>query len=141
MSGLYDELIKELKNRNIRISHQRLKILEYLINNKCHPTVEQIYLSLNKDMPTLSKTTIYSTLNTLIDAGIVRAINIEEYETRYDITTENHGHFKCESCGEIYDFNIDMNLLDTKDLKNFKVNDKNVYFKGLCPKCTNIKNQ
>lgn len=141
MSGLYDELIKELKNRNIRISHQRLKILEYLINNKCHPTVEQIYLSLNKDMPTLSKTTIYSTLNTLIDAGIVRAINIEEYETRYDITTENHGHFKCESCGEIYDFNIDMNLLDTKDLKNFKVNDENVYFKGLCPKCTNIKNQ
>ncbi|MDD4564071.1 MAG: Fur family transcriptional regulator [Eubacteriales bacterium] len=141
MKPLYDKLTKELKRNNIRISYQRLKVLEYLVNHKCHPTVEQIYSSLNKDIPTLSKTTIYSTLNTLADAGMIRVINIEDHETRYDATIENHGHFKCESCGEIYDFNIDMDLLVTKDLKNFKILDKNVYFKGVCPDCMNKKNQ
>lgn len=140
MVTLYDELTKELKKNNIRISYQRLKVLEYLVNNKCHPTVEQIYSNLSKDIPTLSKTTIYSTLNTLVDAGMVRIINIEDHETRYDITIQNHGHFKCESCGDIYDFNIDFDLLDTNDLKNFKVRDRNVYFKGLCPECINKKN-
>lgn len=137
---MYDKLTEELKKNNIRLSYQRLKVLEYLINNKCHPTVEQIYSSLNKDIPTLSKTTIYSTLNTLVDAGMVRALNIEDKEIRYDITTEDHGHFKCESCGGIYDFNLEMDLLEIRDLENYSIRDKNVYFKGLCPKCVNMKN-
>ncbi|MGI6747948.1 MAG: Fur family transcriptional regulator [Anaerovoracaceae bacterium] len=137
MEQLLDDLTKVLKENNIRISYQRLKVLEYLMNNKCHPTVEQIYSNLIKDIPTLSKTTIYSTLNTLVDAGMARIINIEDNEARYDITVENHGHFKCESCGKIYDFNIDYNQLETNGLNNFKIRDKNVYFKGLCPECIN----
>ena len=65
--------------------------------------MEQIYTVLHKEIPTLSKTTVYNTLNTLIDAGLVKLITIDENETRYDIDTTTHGHFKCESCG-IYDF-------------------------------------
>ena len=137
----FEDLLNELKIKKIRLSHQRLKVLEYLVLNQCHPTVEQIYSGLHEEVPTLSKTTVYNTLNSLTEAGLVRVINIEDNETRYDINTDNHGHFKCESCKEIYDFNIDINSFESSELKDFTINDKNVYFKGVCPQCLSNHNK
>lgn len=135
MKTLFEELEKELKNRNINLTYQRLKVLEYLTQNRTHPTVEQIFTDLHKEIYTLSKTTVYNTLRVLADAGIVRVITIEDNETRYDIDVKNHGHFKCESCEKIYDFSIDMKMLHSDDLQNFKIKEKNVYFKGICFNC------
>ena len=135
MEPSYEKIEGELRKRNIKLSHQRLKVLEYLTVNRSHPTVDQIFIGLRKDMPTLSKMTVYNTLRTLVETGMVRVITIEDIETRYDVVTETHGHFKCESCGLIYDFGIDVDSLKSTDLNNFKINDKNVYFKGICPRC------
>ena len=65
----------------------------------------------------------------LMDAGLVRIIAIEDHETRYDIEVGNHGHFKCEACGTIYNFSLDIEALTSKDLNRFQIHDKNVYFK------------
>ena len=135
MSKTFEELTIKLKEKNIRLSHQRLKVLEYMSSNRDHPTVDQIYSALQKEVPTLSKTTIYNTLNTLMDAGLVKLVNIDNNETRYDAITDDHGHFKCESCGEVFDFNLDFSSFSIEGLNNFKVNHKDVYFKGLCPDC------
>lgn len=141
MKVQFEDLLNELKNKNIRLSHQRLKVLEYLTQNFTHPTADQIYNGLHHEVPTLSKTTVYNTLNSLSKAGLVRVLNIEDNEIRYDINTDNHGHFKCESCKKIYDFNIDIDSFITNDLADFEVNDKNVYFKGICHQCMlNSKN-
>ncbi|MDD4510318.1 MAG: Fur family transcriptional regulator [Oscillospiraceae bacterium] len=135
MKPSFEDLKQELKIKNINLSHQRLKVLEYLAQKHCHPTADQIFTDLQKDIPTLSKTTVYNTLRIMIDAGLVSGITIEDHETRYDIVTESHGHFKCESCGTIFDFPIDIDSLVPGSLSNFKINNKNVYFKGLCPRC------
>lgn len=135
MKVSFEDLKQELKIRNINLSHQRLKVLEYLAQNQYHPTVDKIFTDLQRDISTLSKTTVYNTLRMLSEAGLVRVVAIEDNETRYDIITENHGHFKCESCGNIYDFSINMNSLNSDDLANFIINDKDVYFKGICPMC------
>ncbi|NYB74888.1 transcriptional repressor [Sedimentibacter hydroxybenzoicus DSM 7310] len=131
----FESLIDELKNKKIRLSHQRLKVLEYLTTNYNHPTADQIYNGLHDEVPTLSKTTVYNTLSSLLDAGLIRAINIEDNEVRYDINTHDHGHFKCESCKNIYDFNIDIDLFEADQLSGFEINDKNVFFKGTCRSC------
>jgi len=135
MSPSLKELKKELLQKNINLSYQRMKVLEYLTQNHCHPTVDQIHTEIQKEVPTLSKTTVYNTLRILTDAGLVRVITIEDNETRYDIKTEAHGHFKCDSCGEIFNFNIDVDSLKSDDLQGFKIDDKDVYFKGVCPNC------
>ena len=109
--------------------------MEYLINNRSHPTVDQIFSALHDDIPSLSRTTIYNTLSMFEKVNLVRVLTIEDNEARYDIAIDNHGHFKCEYCGMIYNFEIDIDSLTVKDLHNFKINDKNVYFKGICPKC------
>lgn len=135
MEPSLETLSAELKRRNIRLSYQRIKVLEYLTKKQSHPTVDQIYCELLPEIPTLSKTTVYNTLNALVEADLVRVINIEDNETRYDILTENHGHFKCETCGMIYDFDIDISSFTTRGMEGFKVHAKNVYFKGVCPGC------
>lgn len=135
MKPSFAYLQEQLKAKNMKLSHQRLKVLQYLMENQCHPTVDQIFTSLQKDIPTLSKTTVYNTLRTLAEAGLVRVITIEDHETRYDILTETHGHFKCSSCGTIYDFHVDAGALTSEDLDHFRIQHKNVYFKGVCAKC------
>ncbi len=146
MKPTLKNLSDKLKKENIRLSHQRLKVLEYLVNNRCHPTADQIYQGLLKDVPSLSKTTIYNTLNSLVESGIVRVITIEGNEIRYDIETEDHGHFKCSSCGKIFDFDLDFEKLSldslvTDSLKGFMIADKDVYVKGLCPDCLSYINK
>ncbi|GBF31940.1 peroxide stress regulator [Desulfocucumis palustris] len=141
MKQKYNLIANELRRQNIRLSHLRKKVLEYLCQNPNHPTVDEIYVKIHKEVPNLSRTTIYNTLHILIKAGLLRLINIEDNETRYDIATQNHGHFKCEECGAIFDFNIDIDSFPIKELTGFKITDKNVYFKGVCPGCLlNIKN-
>ncbi len=136
MSEKYDLILNELKKHNIRLSHQRLKVVEYLCRNEYHPTVDQIYVTLHREEPSLSKTTVYNTLHILVEAGLVRAVNIDDNETRYDIVLDTHGHFKCLKCGAIFDFTVNPKLLSPgEELNGFEIADKHVYFKGVCSKC------
>jgi Fur family peroxide stress response transcriptional regulator len=124
-----------LKKYKIKPSYQRIRIYEYLASHFIHPTAEQIYADLKTQIPTLSKSTVYTTLKAFVKAGIVREITIEDNTIRYEFNIQDHGHFKCEECGKIYDFSIDTDSLCPDELKEFQVNDKNVYFKGICQKC------
>lgn len=129
---------EELKKRNIQPSIQRLKVMEYLVQNRTHPTVDQIYIDLHRELPTLSKATVYNTLRVLVKANLVRVVTIEDNETRYDIQVDDHGHLKCDQCGRIYNFQITMNALESDDLDQFQIRERNVYFRGICPRCLSI---
>ncbi|MGI6705905.1 MAG: Fur family transcriptional regulator [Clostridia bacterium] len=124
-----------LLKHHIRPSYARMKILQYLVTEKSHPTVDEIYHTLIKRIPTLSKTTVYNTLERFKDAKLVKQINIEENTARFDATVSEHGHFKCRDCGGIYDFIVDFDSMETAGLDGFRTEERNVYFKGVCPKC------
>lgn len=128
-------IIELLKENNIAPSMQRVKILEYLQNNKTHPTAYMIYQALADEMPTLSKTTVYNTLKTFTERGILVAFTLFENEIRYEYDTEPHIHFKCTKCGKIYDLD---NIFDhcTDDLINgHKIIEHYVNLKGICKSC------
>jgi Fur family peroxide stress response transcriptional regulator len=103
--------------------------------------VDEIYKSLSPDIPSLSKTTVYNILHTFVEAGLVRIVSVDRVETRFDIMLSNHGHFKCDACGAITDFTIDVESIPFSDLSHFKIKEKNVYFNGLCPNCAKQKNR
>jgi Fur family transcriptional regulator, peroxide stress response regulator len=128
-------LVEELKHSGVRPSFQRVKVLEYLWDCHAHPSVDEIFTALSPVIPTLSKATIYNTLHTFIEAGLVREINIDTDAQHYDIMLEDHGHFKCLSCGEIFNFNLDYDQLMVDGLQAFLIKKKDVYFSGLCPDC------
>lgn len=135
MQQEYKNIKEELVKRQIKPSHQRIKVLEYLQQHRCHPTVDQIYQALKQEIPTLSKATIYNTLKAFEEVQLVRTITIEDSEGRYDINTDHHGHFKCQFCDKIYDFRIDIDLDEIEDLKGFDIIEKDINFKGICPRC------
>lgn len=124
-----------LKGHGIKPSFQRIRIFEYLLNNPVHPTVDEIYQHLVTEIPTLSKTTVYNTLNLFIEKQITQMITIEENEARYDALTATHGHFKCEKCERVYDFETDISHIDTTEISGFQVNQKHIYFRGYCAMC------
>jgi len=124
-----------LTEKDMKPSYQRIKILQYLISKRNHPTVDKIFNDLIKEIPTLSKATVYNTLDLFKKKNLARVVTIEDNETRFDAKVVNHGHFKCESCGSIYDFEINIDSFSTDLLEHFKINEKNVYFKGICPGC------
>jgi len=130
-----EEIREYLKKHEIKPSHQRLKIFEYLITNKNHPTVDKIYQELREEMSTLSKTTIYNTLKVFTEKKIVQVITVEEKETRYDADISLHGHFKCKKCGKVYDIKINEIFDFEKEVEGFQVDEKHIYFKGICKKC------
>ncbi|MBC8485403.1 MAG: transcriptional repressor, partial [Bacteroidetes bacterium] len=87
------------------------------------------------EIPTLSKTTVYNTLKLFAKKNIIIVINIEDNETRYDADTSVHGHFKCEKCRKVYDFDVDLSKVDLKKISNFIINEYHFYLKGICEKC------
>lgn len=136
---IYDiDVTEELIKNNIKPSYQRLKILSYLAFKRNHPTVEQIFNELVDDIPTLSKTTVYNSLNLFIQAGLVKPLNIEDHETRYDYDTSDHGHFKCIECGTIKDFSLKIDI-DNDSMSGCEILEKNVYCKGYCARCLENK--
>jgi len=133
--GKITDIGQFLKSNDIKPSYQRLRIYEYLLNTDKHPTVDMIYKDLIGEIPTLSKTTVYNTLNLFVEHEIVTRITIEENETRYDADTAVHGHFKCEKCEKVLDFVTDLSVLDLQTIENFQINQQHLYFRGICSDC------
>jgi Fur family transcriptional regulator, peroxide stress response regulator len=136
MNGSIETLTNQLKNTGIRPSYHRIKVLEYLLQKGGHPTVDEIYRALSPEIPSLSKVTVYNTVHMLLKVHLIRVVDIDDTEKRYDITLANHGHFQCEVCGTIYNFEVDMEQIISQELNQFKITQKNVYFKGICPACS-----
>ena len=135
MGLTFEELRTVLEAKKIHLSYQRLKVLEYLVQNRVHPTADKIFTDLQEVTPTLSKTTVYNTLKLLVEADMAKLIKTDESEARYDINVNTHGHFRCDVCGEVFDFTINLDAIQLIDLQDYMINDKNVYFRGVCPGC------
>jgi Fur family peroxide stress response transcriptional regulator len=124
-----------LREKEIKPSVTRMKILNFLVENTSHPTVDLIFKGLSPEIPTLSKSTVYNTLKLFLEKGVVQIVNIEDNETRYDADTSFHGHFKCLQCGSVYDFPLSLAEVQIEVLKDFKIDQSHYYLKGKCKKC------
>ena len=82
---------------------QREAILKILRNTKSHPTADQIYGEVRKDMPNISKGTIYRNLQVLEEDGAITELKINGTQSRYEVKQESHYHFRCEKCGCVCD--------------------------------------
>jgi Fur family peroxide stress response transcriptional regulator len=126
------------KEKNLKLTPQRYAIYKYLKSTKSHPSAEMIYDNLKANYPTMSLATIYKTLKTLIELGVVIELNVGEDNFRYDANTSQHPHIICLSCGRVDDIeNADFNFLDdeAKKYTDYKIDTHQLYFYGICPEC------
>jgi Fe2+ or Zn2+ uptake regulation protein len=131
-------LKKLLSEKGIKPTYQRLRILEYMSKNmKNHPTVEMIHEELLKDIPTISLTTVYNSLNTFLEKGLVDGVTITGTETRYDLDASSHHHFLCKNCGKIIDIEVKCAFAEGEKtaVRGNKIEEVHGYFKGICKEC------
>ena len=132
---------KILLSKGIKPTYQRLKILKYLQASRSHPTTDRIYQDLVKDMPTMSKTTVYNTLKIFADKNIVTPISITGTEIIYDLCGYQHHHFMCEKCGKIIDMRVICPNLEKREINGNIIKELHGYFKGICAKCAKKSNK
>lgn len=131
----HEKWAKILHDHGIKPSYPRLRIYSYLAQTQSHPTADEIYAHLSREMPTLSKMTVYNTLNVLIEKKLARLICIEEHEARYDADASLHGHFKCLACQKVYDFPVIKENLPQNALDGCLMLERDVFYRGFCKNC------
>lgn len=129
-------VISRLSEKDIRLTPQRISVYSFLLENMTHPTVDAVFIALKEGNPSLSKTTIYNTVETLTKAGLIRTVKMGEGEVRLDGCMEKHGHFFCRNCHEIFDISLDgchapESLLE----RGFEMEEFDVRATGLCGLC------
>jgi Fe2+ or Zn2+ uptake regulation protein len=130
-----EKYVKILKENDLKITSQRLIVLQYLDKNCTHPTADQIYTDLKTNNPSLSKTTVYNALDALQKHGIIQVITISGSELRYDINHGMHHHFYCKKCGNIIDIEISCPNVEKMSEYGHKVEEIHGYIKGICKNC------
>ncbi len=121
-----------------RNTQQRKIIYEILKNTNIHPTADWIYSEVRKIIPNISLGTVYRNLKVLKEEGAIIEIT-DGKQSRFDARTDNHFHFKCDTCGSIYDiesFEIPNLNTESMESKGFEVKTVDITFNGICPKCS-----
>jgi len=123
-----------LRQKGIKASFQRVSIFEYLHHSKEHPSVSQIFADLHPRIPSLSRATVYNTINLFVDKKIAIPVQVDGAEARYDLAEPHHAHFHCEICQRIFDLPSE-DVAVPESLKDFLVRETQVHYRGVCPHC------
>lgn len=131
-----DEVRALFRAKKIPLTHQRLAVYEELAVRRDHPSAEALYESLRKSYPSLSLATVYKTLQTLHEMGMVARVDSPAAQARYDAIVETHHHAVCASCGRIEDiFDPRLDKIAPPKSDAFRFSGHSVHFHGLCADC------
>ena len=123
---------------NRRFTKQREAILRVLRGNNSHPSADQIYDAVRKEIPNISKGTVYRNLQVLREDGAISELNLNGSLSRYEEKQDKHYHFRCEQCGRVLDLDEPANTEIEKkiaEMTGFKVSSHQTEFRGLCKDC------
>lgn len=123
---------------NKRSTIQRSLVLEVVRDSQCHITADEVYDTIIKTYPDISKGTVYRNLNLLADIGEIRKVEMPSGADRYDHLCHEHYHARCVKCGQVFD--VDMEFMadlgkNIKDTHGFEFTGHDIIFKGICPDC------
>lgn len=133
------KIVTLLNECGVKASVQRMSILRYILEYSTHPSADEVYNALVPSIPTLSKTTVYNTLEHLQEKGVILAISIDGKMIHFDGNTHRHAHFLCEKCKTIYDIPQNFDIPIDTLVQGFSVTETQVYYKGICNKCLTKK--
>lgn len=132
--------IDRIKHSYVRVTPQRVAVLEYLLQSNTHPTAGEIYSTIKSSFPSASLTTIYNNLNVLCANGLARELTFGNKPSRFDGNPANHYHIICSNCGRMVDLHYPL----LKELEafaeqtaDFEVSHHRLDIFGKCATCRN----
>lgn len=122
----------------IKLTHQRLEIFKELMSVSDHPSAEVIYKRLHKILPTIAIDTVYRTLATFDELGLVKKLHIMHERTLFDTNLSIHHHFVCTRCKEVTDvywFDFDNTELPEIAQGMGQIQSRHLEIIGVCNSC------
>ncbi len=123
MSGI----IETLREHGIQPSAQRVAVARFVLDTDLHPSADQVWAQVRKHMPTLSRATVYNTLNLFVEKGLLRQLVLAEGRVVFDPKLERHHHFIDDQTGRIHDIPwqalrvSDVDKLEGVDVREYQV--------------------
>jgi Fur family peroxide stress response transcriptional regulator len=132
--------MQKYRDSGLKLTPQRLAILEYLDGNKEHPSAEDVYKAVSRKFPTMSLATVYNTLMILKERGLVKELTMDPLRMRFDPQPTPHHHLICVDCRKIIDIHSRLRInLPEMEQEGFEIVGNHIEFYGRCPKCKNKK--
>ena len=132
----YSELTKILSDNDLKVTPQRIAVLEALMDLKDHPSADAVKEVVRRNHPNLALGTVYNILEAFCKKGIIRKVKTDKDFMRYDIEMHNHHHLYCHECEYIenyYDEELDellQNYFEKKRIPNFKIKEIKLQING-----------
>jgi Fur family peroxide stress response transcriptional regulator len=133
-----ESMIQQLRERGLKVTPQRLAIIEALIEKRVlHPGAHLIHKEAKKKKKGLSLSTTYATLDEFSRHGIIKTLQFDQMENRYDGNLEEHINLICEKCKKILDYNVPITVDSKRVMKKtgFSITDTRLEYYGLCRDC------
>ena len=131
-------IVKKLRGQRLKITPQRMAIIEAVLDNiSLHPGARLIYKEARKKVKSLSLSTVYATLNELSRQDIIKMLEFDKMENRYEGNIAAHVNLVCKGCGKIMDYNLPV-AINPKEVAlkaRFWVSDSRLEYYGYCQKC------
>ncbi|MEA4972540.1 MAG: Fur family transcriptional regulator [Candidatus Metalachnospira sp.] len=130
-----------LRSKGLKVTPQRIAIMNMLMNTKAHPSAEVIFKTLEPTHPTMSLATVYKTLDSFNEAELIQVLSIDGESLHYDFNTAFHPHFICKQCNSVKDVEVDISdemdsIVDKiNEATDFKINKEQLFFYGTCDEC------
>lgn len=141
-----DKFKEILKSKGLKVTNQRMQVLEVLsASPDKHLTAEEIYELVKADYPEIGLATVYRTIQLLLELHLIDRINLDDGFVRYEIghmdseeSRHHHHHLICLECGKVFSFEDDLlEKLEEKIMQttSFRVVDHEVKLYGYCSDC------
>jgi Fur family ferric uptake transcriptional regulator len=122
----------------IRMTRQRKVILETLREMATHPSAEEVYEVVRRQLPRISLGTVYRNLEVLSELGKIQKLELGGTIKRFDWNTKKHYHIRCINCDRVDD--APMGFMDNvetalDDTTGYQITGHRLEFLGLCPHC------
>jgi Fe2+ or Zn2+ uptake regulation protein len=132
-------MLGQLKRAGLRLTPQRLAIVEALAGDASHPTAQELFERLRPAFPTMSFATVYSTLDTLAVQGLVGSLRLGA-AVRFDPNVAAHHHGVCDACGAVVDLPAlplsHVEIEDVRRTSGFAIRAEERTYRGRCGLCS-----
>lgn len=124
-------VLRVLRRKGIQLTPQRIAVAEHVLGARTHPTADQVWEQVRRRCPTLSRATVYNTLNLFVEKGLIRTQILKEGTVVFDPHVDAHHHFIDVETGRIYDVPWDaIKVSGEQALRGFEVRDYQVILRG-----------
>ena len=138
------EYVPQLHSRGFRVTSQRMAILHVLRHSRTHLSPSEVYNRARRDLPGLTETTVYRTLEFLARNDLVRLTHMVNGHLSYEIAGSDHHHLICRICGS--EIEVEHALFknvyaELESVSHYALTDNHITIFGICPNCqkTNSK--